>query len=205
MERLGDLTVALLALDEAEPGKRGGGVPRSWEQGFSRQRHLGSSGSKAFPERQRKTFNPLVSTAEQRVASEAGRAPAHWRPWSHFPGNREDPGHTGHSDSPASVQTILGIYPSFRAGWGSGESGSARGGVAEGVTSILSRTRSMYHSTAGAVTTSPGWTRHSCPSTQLLGVPLCSTLGVVHHSHPVVPIRHLSWHIQQHHAEVLGS
>lgn len=70
-----------------------------------------------------------MSTAEQTAASEAGRALARWRPQSHFPGKREDAGHMGHSDSPASVQTIMGIYPSFRAGWGSRESGStSRGG-----------------------------------------------------------------------------
>lgn len=39
----------------------------------------GISGRKAFPERQRKTFNPLVSTVEQTAASEVGRALARWR------------------------------------------------------------------------------------------------------------------------------
>lgn len=46
MERLGDLTLVLLALDEAEPGNEGGRTPRSWEQGFSRQSYLGSLAAK---------------------------------------------------------------------------------------------------------------------------------------------------------------
>lgn len=54
------------------------------------------------------------------------------------------------------------IYTDSRAVWVSEESTSAKAGVAEGVTSILSRTRSVYHDTPLEVSSLMGWTWHIC-------------------------------------------
>lgn len=107
------------AMEEASP--RGS---KELGTGLQQANPSGISGSKAFPERQRKTFNHLVS---RQLPARQG-----WHRHAGGPGatslEKGHPGHTGHSGLPVSVQMTVGIYTSFRAGWGSR---STRAGVAQ--------------------------------------------------------------------------
>lgn len=160
--------------------------------GLQQAKSSGISGSKAFLVRQRLSILWCPQLSRQLPVRRGG----HQHTGAAFV-EKGDPGHTGNSDSPASVQVIMGIYTSFRAGWGSGESGSTRAGVAEGVTSILSWTHSMYRNTpllqlevpplpAGPGTAARALSPWGCP----LRHPGCGPLLPPRGAHPSLELAH---------------